>query len=374
MSVIGVLDQTLIQVVARRSTEPDGVADYALALARALRAHRGTNSVFLSGTPSVDTKPVKDDWRTVCVPMRHAQTLADTLQLLSAETNARAVVLQFSGYGYQKRGVPLWLAQGLRIWSRRAGRVPLVTIFHELYATGRPWQSAFWVSRLQKQIARNILHLSAAAITPIGLYCKQLSEWRDGRATKITAMPVFSNMGEPGCGPAPCARNATAVVFGLAGVEDRVFGIFRPDMERIIAALGIKKIFDVGPRFSSGPHTLAGALVISKGVLSQDAVSELLQSTRFGFVAYPLDFLGKSGAFAAYAAHGVVPIVLSDKPGAFDGLQPAQHFLDGLRLGTGAGANDLAVIQRKLFAWYTSHSLKVQADFLADFVSRPWDS
>jgi hypothetical protein len=281
------------------------------------------------------------------------------------------VILQFSGYGYQKRGVPLWLAQGLRIWSRRAGRVPLVTIFHELYATGRPWQSAFWVSRLQKQIARNILHLSSAAITPIGLYCKQLSEWRDGRATQITAMPVFSNVGEPGCGPAPCTRIATAVVFGLAGVEDRLFGIFRPDMERIVAALGIKKIFDVGPRFSSLPRTLAGALVISKGVLSQDAVSELLQSTRFGFVAYPLDFLGKSGAFAAYAAHGVVPIVLSDKPGAFDGLQPAQHFLDGLRLGTGAGANDLAVIQRKLFAWYTSHSLKVQADFLADFVSRP---
>jgi hypothetical protein len=103
-------------------------------------------------------------------------------------------------------------------------------------------------------------------------------------------------------------------------------------------------------------------------------VSELLQCARFGLVACPIDWIGKSSVFAAYAAHGVVPIVLSDKPGAFDGLQPAQHFLDGLRLGTGAGANDLAVIQRKLFAWYTSHSLKVQADFLADFVSRPWDS
>ena len=177
--MIGVVGEqhrpTLIQVVARRTAEPDGVADFALALARALRAAGGPNSVFLSGTPSVNALPV-EDWRTVCVPKRKAQILADTVQLLSAESNACAVVLHFSGYGYQKRGVPLWLPQGLRIWSRRAGRVPLLTIFHELYATGRPWQSAFWLSPLQKQIVRSILNLSSAAITPTDLYRKRLSK------------------------------------------------------------------------------------------------------------------------------------------------------------------------------------------------------
>jgi hypothetical protein len=370
--VIGVVDEqyrpTLIQVVARRTAEPDGVADFALALARALRASGGPNSVFLSGTPSVNAMPVADDWRTVCVPKRNAQILADTLQLLSAESNACAVVLHLSGYGYQKRGVPVWLPQGLRIWSRRAGRVPLLTIFHELYATGRPWQSAFWVSPLQKQIARSILKLSSAAITTTDLSSKKLSELRDGHAVKITAMPVFSNVGEPGCGRAPCARTAAAVVFGLAGVEDRIFGIYRSEVERIISALGIEKIFDVGPRLSAMPRTLAGAPVISKGVLPRGAVSELLQRARFGFVAYPVDVIGKSTVFAAYAAHGVVSVVLSEKQGAVDGLQPARHFLDGLRLETGAGAQDLASIQRELFTWYTSHSLKVQAEFLANSI------
>jgi hypothetical protein len=372
-SGIGAVDKpqyrpTVIQVVPRRAAEPNGVADYALALARALRAYSGTNSVFLSGTATADAMPVEDEWKTVCVPKREAQILADSVQLLSAETNARAVVLHFSGYGYQKRGVPTWLVRGLRLWSRRAGRVPLVTIFHELYATGRPWQSSFWVSPLQKHIARSILNLSSAAITPTNLYSKRLSEWRDGNAIKITPIPVFSNVGEPGCGPAPCARTAAAVVFGLAGVEEYVFGIYRSATERIISALGIEKIFDVGPRLSAMPRSLAGAPVISKGVLPQGAVSGLLQRARFGFVAYPLDFIGKSGVFAAYAAHGVVPIVLSDKQGTFDGLQPARHFLDGLRLGTGAGADDLASIQRKLFTWYTSHSLKIQAEFLANSI------
>jgi hypothetical protein len=359
----------LIHVVPRRTVEPDGVADYALALARALRDHRGANSLFLSGTPLVGAMPLEDHWKTVCVATRQAQVLADTVQLLSAESNARAVVLHFSGYGYQKRGVPIWLVQGLRIWSRRAGSVPLVTIFHELDATGRPWQSSFWVSPLQKQIARSILNLSSAAITPTALYSKRLSEWADGRAIKITAMPVFSNVGEPGCGAAPCVRAAAAVVFGLAGVEDRLFGAYRPQIERIISALGIETIFDVGPRFSPMPRTLAGALVISKGVLPQGAVSELLQRTRFGFVAYPLDCIGKSGVFAAYAAHGVVPIVLSDKHGAFGGLRPSQHFLDGLRPKTDVGAEDLASLQYELWRWYVSHSLKVQAEFLDESIS-----
>ena len=372
--MIGTVDEeqyrpTLIQLVAQRTAEPNGVADYALALARALRAYRGVNSVFLSGTPSVNAVPIEDDWKTVCVPKRKAKILADTIQSLSAEANAYAVVLHFSGYGYQKRGVPVWLLQGLRIWSRRAGRVPLLTIFHELYATGRPWQSAFWVSPLQKQIARNILNLSSAAITPTGLYSERLSRWRAGDVTKITAMPVFSNVGEPGCGPAPSARAAAAVVFGLAGVEDRLFGIYRSEIERIISALGIEKIFDVGLRLSSVPRTLAGTPVISKGALPQAAVSELLQRTRFGFVAYPLDFIGKSGVLAAYAAHGVVPIVLSEKQGAFDGLQAGRHFLDGLRLGTGVGAEDLAMIQRKLFVWYKSHAVKVQANFIMESIS-----
>jgi hypothetical protein len=374
MSVISALDEqqyrpTLIHLVPRCAGEPSGVADYALALARALRAYRSVNSVFLSGTPSAHTTPVEDDWRTVCVPRRHARTLANTIQSLSAECSARGVVLHFSGYGYQKRGAPVWLAQGLRIWSRRAGRAPLLTIFHELYASGRPWQSAFWLSSLQKQIARSILNLSAAAITPTDLTAKRLSKWRDGSTIKITAMPVFSGVGEPGRGSVPCTRTATAVVFGLAGVEDRLFGIYRSEIERIISALGIEKILDVGPRLSSIPRTFAGTPIISKGFLPQGAVSELFQRTRFGFVAYPLDFIGKSGVFAAYAAHGIVPIVFSEKQGAFDGLQPSQHFLDGLRLRTGVGAEDLASMQYELWNWYESHSLKVQAEFLSTSIS-----
>ena len=242
-----------------------------------------------------------------------SQSLAGAIESISARTSAAGVLLHFSGYGYQKRGVPFWLVHGLRAWRRRAKGLPLFTVFHELYATGRPWESAFWASPVQKWIARSILGLSSAAITPTHLYRKQLLRW-DGRgATEIACMPVFSNIGEPGCGPLFRARPATAAVLGLAGVEDRLYGRYRQQLERVVAAMGIEKVFDIGPRLSPAPRILAGVPVISKGVLPQHAISEILHHARFGLIAYPVDVIGKSGVFAAYVAHGVIPIVFCER-------------------------------------------------------------
>ena len=77
---------TLIQVVPWRGAEPNGVADYSLALARALAARHGVKSVFLSGTRSAQAMPMQDEWKTVFLPRRQAQCIADTLWSLSAET------------------------------------------------------------------------------------------------------------------------------------------------------------------------------------------------------------------------------------------------------------------------------------------------
>ena len=250
--------------------------------------------------------------------------------------------------------------------GRRAKGLRLFTIFHELYAIGRPWESAFWASPVQKWIARSILGLSSGAITPTYLYRKQLLRW-DGRgAMEIACMPVFSNIGEPGCGPLFRARPAAAAVLGLAGVEDRLYGRYRQQLERVVAAMGIDKVFDIGPRRSPSPRILAGVPVISKGVLPQYEISEILHHARFGLIAYPVDVIGKSGVFAAYVAHGVIPIVFCERRrlAPFDGVEAGRHLLDGLRLDTNIDFNHLASIQSKSFAWYTSHSSQIQADVL----------
>jgi hypothetical protein len=40
---------SLIQVLPLRTVEPNGVADYALGLGRALRAYNGANTIFVLG-------------------------------------------------------------------------------------------------------------------------------------------------------------------------------------------------------------------------------------------------------------------------------------------------------------------------------------
>jgi hypothetical protein len=360
----------LIQLVPGRTAQPNGIADYALALAGALRI-RGIDSVFLSGTPADDAAAIHDEWSTVSVPKRQAQSLAGTLESLAMATRASAVLLHFSGYGYQERGAPLWLFHGLRHWSRRAGRVPLLTIFHELYATGWPWRSSFWLSPVQKLIARNILRLTSEGVTPTNVFRDRLLKW-NGDA-RIRCMPVFSNVGEPGCGLPPNARDPEAVIFGLAGVDDRIVGLYRPEIEHFIKTMGIGRILDIGPRSSSMAHALGGVALTRQGALPKEAVSELLHSARFGFIAYPFDVLGKSGVFAAYAAHGVIPVVFATRRLSCDGLEPGRHFLDGLQPETNADADHLAGIQGQLCNWYESHSLPVQAGVIAQTIEERRD-
>ena len=234
---------TLIQLVPQRTAEPNGVADYALALAGTLRA-RGIESVFLSGTPAAEVASLQDEWDTTSIPKRQAHSLTDTLDSLLTKTKASAVLLHFSGYGYQERGVPWWLVQGLRNWSRRAGDTSLLTIFHELYATGRPWQSSFWLSPVQISIARSILNLSSQVVTPTSVYRDRLLEWNSG--SQIKCMPVFSNVGEAGCGSQPAARAAKAVVFGLGGVEIGSSGSIVNALSRSLRCWGLRKLLILG--------------------------------------------------------------------------------------------------------------------------------
>jgi len=361
--------KTFIQIVPRRTDEHSGITDYASALAFALRS-RGLNTVFLAAIAPAGQRVRTDGLETIWLAKRQARCLADTLQFLVSETRALGVLLHLSGYGYDDRGAPLWLLKGLQRWrSVPAKGVPLLTIFHELYAMGRPWQSSFWLSPVQRLIARGVLDASSSAVATTELFRDRLREWNP--RARIAAMPVFSNVGEPENVAPPGTRRSSAVVFGLAGVEDRLFRDFRPELECAIVSLGIEEITDIGPRFSKPPTSLAGVPVISNGALPPFAVSELLRQARFGFVAYPFDVLAKSGVFAAYAAHGTVPVVFATRRDSFDGLQVGRHFLDGRRLKAAVDVDEHRMIQSELSAWYEGHSVKTQARFVDEIVMHP---
>jgi hypothetical protein len=99
-------------------------------------------------------------------------TFASAPPLRRFEPNPHdAILLHYVNYGYDPRGIPLWLPRVLRYLKSSR---PLLTIFHELYARGSWRQSAFWLRPLQMWLARSIARLSDRAMVSSELSRDQL--------------------------------------------------------------------------------------------------------------------------------------------------------------------------------------------------------
>ena len=321
----------LIQVVPRLGPW-DGVGDYASTLGGALERRHGIASRFVEAAAPTGRAAV-------------AAALGE---------GAGPVLLHYVGYGYAKRGAPLWLA---RCVERRRPQRRLAVVFHELYATGRPWQSAFWLSGLQKLVARRLAQACDGAL----LTRSANRAWLDASGAlagkRAQTLPISSNVGEPREVRAASARPARMVVWGSAAARAQVYGRDWPGVLGACRALGVSGLVDIGP-----PVTLpegSGVSIDARGRLDAQALSQVLLDARFGLLAYPAAFLAKSSVFAAYAAHGMVPVVLDDSGTPdMDGLAAGESYV---RLGQPAprATDDVA---RRARDWYARHDTVAHAD------------
>jgi hypothetical protein len=352
----------IVQIVPRRVGQPEGIGDYATLLADALFERFGCRSAFVVGTPADIEPSVKDAWPNSPVIARKGGIFAKQLTNLCLEVQATAVVVHVAGYGYQKRGVPFWLLKGMQEWRRIQPRTCLIGIFHELFARNRIWNSSFWLSGTQRYIARELWRLCDYGLTTNDTYAGHLAAWRPITQNQLKVLPICSNVGEPDTIPTFFHRPAHMTVFGAAGVERAIYN--RPVSERSAAvanALGIHKVIDIGARAMSVPSRLGHAVVTSMGQLSACLVSRHLLACRYGLLNYDVARLGKSGVFAAYAAHGVIPICIESNAVPTDGLEEGRHFL---RWPFDAAQCNISEIQTNLLAWYRNHSVARHADVL----------
>lgn len=303
----------IVQVVPHLPPPFEGVGTYAAVLAEAL-AKLGIETRFL-------------------VPDRTAEGLRREIG------DAETVLLHYAGYGYHRRGCPAWLVEGLARWRSPSGN-RLVTVFHEVWATGPPWRSSFWLLPLQRRIAAALARRSGALATTLPVYADLLRPW----AKEVAVLPVFSTVGEPAAVPGFGERARRVVVFGGAGVRGRTWGPFLPDLARTVRELGAEEILDVGPPVDV-PDTVEGVPVRALGVLPPAEVSGLLLGSAAGFLAYPPKFLPKSTIFAAYCAHGVLPVCA---------------WQDGRHYWTGEGDPQATAAAAR--EWYGGHALALQAE------------
>ena len=279
----------ITSIVPRLPPAVDGLGDYGLSLARHLRTEFGLVTDFVVGEPNWAGVAKIEDFEVKQVT---ARSRAAMLELLPSELQSKAtVLLHYVGYGYARRGCPVWLVEGLERWRQAGSNRRLVTMFHEVYAYNpRIWTSQFWTSGLQKNLAARLAKLSDRCLTSKQGYAKIISELSQGKHTTIPALPVFSNVGEPEHLLPLVERPRRLVVFGGAGPRSRVYQRSRLALEKTCRELEIEEIIDIGPELGLEIEPVNGISVVRRGILSAREISCHLSSSVVGFFDYPTEF------------------------------------------------------------------------------------
>lgn len=287
-----------------------------------------------------------------------ALTPENLVEALSAEQ----VLVQYSGYGFHPKGAPWWLLKALR--KHRTGIRSLGIYFHELYAMSAPWRSGFWWSPLQRSIAARLGRLSDHWMTN-----REISgQWLSRHAPQVpgSVLPVFSTIGS--ARDRPAEREPHLVVFGSPGLRRLTYLTYGPSLFSDLVRHNLQ-LHDIGRPL--GDRLLQRQLqahgTVLHGHLPSEAVCTLLAGASFGMTWYYPSYAAKSSVFAAYCAHGLCPILLSDPPTRCDGLVPGQQYLQGLPRGT-----DWQTVARKVGAaaeaWYADHSLERHVKAIRTFM------
>lgn len=343
-------------IVPRLPPSIDGVGDYALNLARQLRKDFNIQTHFIVGNPTWIGASEIEGFPVSQVKDSNSNQLTS---LLSGD-RPYPVLLHYVGYGYAQRGCPIWLVDGLHRWKSLHPQRSLVTMFHEIYASSNlPWTSTFWLSPLQKNLVARLAKLSDRCITSKQLYADMIVQLSQGKHKQVPALPVFSNIGEPEKPPLDlCQRQQQLVVFGGIANRARVYRDCQAILEYVCCSLNIQKILDIGTSTGITPTFIGKVPILELGEQPADKISSILADSIAGFFDYNPEYLGKSGVFAAYCAHGLLPIGAKGSKSIIDGIESGRHYwAPNLNNNELTDEFDIQAITSQANLWYQSHDL-----------------
>jgi hypothetical protein len=271
--------------------------------------------------------------------------------IVGRESSSECLYLQYSGYGYAKRGAPFWLLKHLQ--TNRTQIKTLGVFFHELYAFGPPWGSAFWLSSLQRHIARRLAEQSDFWMTNREESAKWLRRFAGNKPHAV--LPVFSTIGE--LESYSVNRTPKVIVFGGEPLRYVTYQAAGNELFTWAKQQGLE-IHDIGPSIKDPilSNRLSSEGVIVHGKLPHIEISRLMADAMFGLVAYSVEYAAKSSVFAAYCAHGICPVLISQHYGEADGLIQRQHYLPGIPK-TQCTPTIAADIGQTAWNWYLPHRL-----------------
>jgi hypothetical protein len=347
---------TLLQIVPRVPGGIDGVGDYALTIATRLRDKFGCDTVFATFKNSSAENAAGFEVSSL-------EGLLD-----DASRKYDHTLLHYVNYGFQKRGIPFRLLSILRA-LRRQHRGRLLTIFHELYASGPPWTSTFWLRPLQMHLAKSVGRLSDACIVSSDNFRSELKRMVPN--AKIELHPVPSGLGEPSISPNQIVDRDPHqwAIFGGTALVERSLRSFRQVLPRIPDSIAPRRLFVLGGVDNSVTRALLVDLTVDSDyrprIAAADA-SEILKTCSFGWFNYfhrpdvETSVVLKSSAFASACAHGVIPVFPHRGSAvSLDGDRlPGPFFVERDRSEI-PGIHDRAKISADIYNWYQRHASSV---------------
>jgi hypothetical protein len=264
------------------------------------------------------------------------------------------IVLNYSGYGFQKKGIPVRLARLIK-YIKEYTSIRVITFFHEIYASGPFYSLGFWTHLFQKQIFKTILKSSSKIICSNQRVQKLILQENSIAINDLHVMPIISNIGEPTTDHLQFKRENCIIVFGTCGLREKVYQSTM--FSSFLKHNNIQYLVDVGEGDLKHLYPI-DCEVRKMGFLHNKEVSDLLLKSKWAGISYPHSLLPKSGVFAAYISHQccVVNFNISEQNLSEDGLElgshlvsPADKFEDG----------DVLHIAKNAHAWYQQHSIKM---------------
>jgi hypothetical protein len=310
------LPSRIIQLVPRFRPDADGLGECSLNLGDALLKGYGIRSDFL-----VYNSPRQQSTLEMPDPFLHSlQTLGGGEsgplnsaldKLIANASEPPLLLLHYVSYGYSHNGTPVWLHRAMERFLAKGGR--LVTLFHELFATGPFPSRTFFTSWLQHRVFRRLLSQSESVFISNEEYRRQI-ERDSAKQRPVSLIGICSNVGEPEDPKPLTARRRRIAVFGQFATRKHLYSNYLPDLLKVMDHLAVDEIADIGP--VDDPEWMEanvvrplGSRVHSVGTQSPAATSALLQDCILGALQYRYAMRWKSGVFAAYQAHAV-PILL----------------------------------------------------------------
>jgi hypothetical protein len=326
-------------------------------------------------------RPGERNMAGLCSPSLLWRAVEELAGELNGESADVAVVVHYSGYGYDRAGAPRWLAEALEGRPRQLNNVRIITLFHELYATGWPWQRAFWYSLQQRLIGIRVARASDALVTNREVSARWLERASSRAHASVASLPIASNVGEPREIVPWALRAPVAVIFGSARFK-RPFlcGRAAHRVASLCRKLDIKTLVSIGARAEVEEHVFrsSGVEVAQTGIIPAEEVSFHYRVARFALVDYFSGYYSKSGVLAAAASHGTPPIF--PRAGmASDGLKFGEHLWDlksAMTVGVQEALARLASISRSIRVWYDGHNVEKHARLLGAtvFRNRSWSA